>query len=343
MDPESVDSVDRVPHGGSDDPGLLDFSANTNPERPSGVPAVYDAALAAARRYPADDYADYRAAAADYLAATGDADVSPRQVVPLAGGMAALRLALSTAATRGDSVLVPAPSFGEYAREVRLQGATPEFVAHDAVVDADPAGHAAAVVCTPNNPTGDAVAPDDLRAFAARCREAGTTLVVDEAFLEFADRPSLAGEPGTVVARSLTKVFGLPGLRMGFAVAAGRELDRLASARPAWSLSTPAADVGAHCMRDVGFVRETRERVRAERGRMREALATAFDVHPSEAPFLLLDVGDRDPDCLRREAREAGVVVRDATTFRGLDSHLRVAVRRPAENDRLLRALGVEP
>jgi histidinol-phosphate/aromatic aminotransferase/cobyric acid decarboxylase-like protein len=217
------------------------------------------------------------------------------------------------------------------------------FVAHDAVVDADPAPHAAAVVCTPNNPTGDATDPAALRAFAARCREAGTLLVVDEAFLEFTDRETVAGEPGVVVARSLTKVFGLPGLRMGFAVAAGEGLDRLEAARPAWALSTPAADVGAHCMRDTEFVVETRERVRAERERMREALATAFDVHPSAAPFLLLDVDDRDPDRLRREAREAGVVVRDATTFRGLDSHLRVAVRRPAENDRLLRALGVEP
>jgi len=90
-------------------------------------------------------------------------------------------------------------------------------------------------------------------------------------------------------------------------------------------------------------MRITPRRVREERERLRAALSAAFDVHPSDAPFLLLDVGERDPDAVRRAAREAGVVVRDATTFRGLDSHLRVAVRRPPENDRLLAALGVDP
>jgi histidinol-phosphate/aromatic aminotransferase/cobyric acid decarboxylase-like protein len=88
-----------------------------------------------------------------------------------------------------------------------------------------------------------------------------------------------------------------------------------------------------------GFVAETRERVRTERERMREALAEGFDVHPSDSPFLLLDVGERDVTGIVERARERGIAVRDATTFRGLDSHVRVAVRLPAENDRLLDVL----
>ena len=64
---------------------------------------------------------------------------------------------------------------------------------------------------------------------------------------------------------------------------------------------------------------------------------------PSEAPFLLLDVGPdgRSVERVVADARDRGVAVRDATTFRGLDAHVRVAVRRPDENDRLLAALGV--
>jgi histidinol-phosphate/aromatic aminotransferase/cobyric acid decarboxylase-like protein len=98
-------------------------------------------------------------------------------------------------------------------------------------------------------------------------------------------------------------------------------------------------------MRQVGFVRETRERVRAERSRMATALAERYGVTRSEAPFLLLDVGraadGRSVERVVADARDRGVAIRDATTFRGLDSHVRVAVRRPAENDRLLAALGV--
>ncbi|MEF8906977.1 MAG: aminotransferase class I/II-fold pyridoxal phosphate-dependent enzyme, partial [Haloarculaceae archaeon] len=91
--------------------------------------------------------------------------------------------------------------------------------------------------------------------------------------------------------------------------------------------------------RQRAFVAATRERVRTERARMRERLASRFDVHPSEAPFLLLDVPD--VEAIQREAQAADIAVRDARTFRGLDSHVRVAVRTPAENDRLLEALDV--
>ncbi|MFB6096546.1 MAG: threonine-phosphate decarboxylase CobD [Haloferacaceae archaeon] len=332
MDPDAVDAVEPVVHGGAADPKLLDFSANTNPERPPGVAGVYESALAAARRYPAG-YEGFVAAAADYVG------TDPEHVVPTAGGLRAIRLTVQSTVGHGDSALVPAPSFSEYAREVRLQGADPDFVPHDEVLEADPAGHALAVVCTPNNPTGDLADPEALRAFADRCRDAGTTLLVDEAFLDFTDAPSMAGEPGVVVARSLTKVFGLPGLRAGFAVATGEHRERLRRAGQPWDLATPAALVGEHCLRQEAFVRRTRERVAAERERVREALAGRFEVRPSDAPFLLLDVGERSVEGVVEGAREAGVVVRDATTFRGLDNHVRVAIKRPAENDRLLDAL----
>ena len=333
MDPDAVRDASRVPHGGSDDADVLDFSANVNPRTPPGTRAVYEDALDDATRYPDDGYPEFRAAAGEYV------DADPERVVQTPGGLAGLRLAIETRVEPGDSVLVPSPSFGEYAREVELQGATPEFVPHGEILDADPSDHATAIVCNPNNPTGTLYDHDELRAFAARCREAETELLVDEAFLGFTDAPSLAGTEGVVVARSLTKLFGLPGLRAGFLVAQGDRLADLRTARRAWNLGTPAAAVGAHAMAQPEFVDETKRRVVSERERLREALSAHFDVLPSQAPFLLLDVGDRDVDALVDATMERGVAVRDATTFRGLDSHVRVAVRTPDENDRLLEVL----
>jgi threonine-phosphate decarboxylase len=347
MNPDAVDELlagadrddenaGRVPHGSSDDPRILDFSANTNPRYPNGVTRVYSSALPAAQSYPADDYSEYRIAAGEYVGC------EPHAVVPTPGGLAAMRLAIGTCVRPGESVLVPYPSFGEYDREVRLQGGEPTQVAHDDLLDADPGDHAMAVVCNPNNPTGDAADPDELRSFAARCRDADTVLLVDEAFLGFTDQPSLAGTDGVVVARSLTKLFGLPGLRMGFAVATGRLHDRLAAARRTWNLSVPAMAVGEHCMTCEAFVDETRARVARERARMAERLAARFDVHDSDAPFLLLDAGStEDATQAIDDARTHDIAIRDARTFRGLDSHVRVAVRLPDENDRLLAALGV--
>jgi len=326
----------RVHHGGTTDPHLVDFSANTNPSTPSGVTRVYDAALSAARSYPSDDYYEYRAAAAEYV------DCEGPQVIPTAGGLSAIRLAIATAVSPDEPVLVPYPSFGEYAREVRLQGGTPEFVRHTDVLGTDPTEYALVVVCNPNNPTGDAYDAHQLRAYADRCRQAGTPLLVDEAFIDFTDEPSLAGQEGVVVARSLTKIFGLPGLRVGFAVTTGECRDRIDTARQAWGLGAPSASVGAYCMRQTDFVEATRERVADERERMRRRLAHRFDVYPSDAPFLLLDVGTSAAvDEVRAGAREHGIAVRDARTFRGLDRHIRVAVRRRDENDRLLDALDV--
>jgi len=346
MDPDSVAALraagetdlhigtdGRVPHGSSDDPDLLDFSANTNPRVPPGTRETFAAAFDTARSYPNDGYPAFRAAAADFVGC------DPDQVVPTAGGLEALRLSIQTRVRAGDSVLLPAPSFGEYAREVRLQGGDPTFVDHDAMLDTDPADHTLAVVCNPNNPTGECYDADALRAFADRCREAGTTLLVDEAFLGFTDEPSLAGREGVVVARSLTKLFGLPGVRMGYAVGAGAALDRLATARRAWSMSAAAAAVGSHCYGADAFVAGTRERVASERERMRDRLATRFDVVPSDAPFLLFETDD--VDALLSGALDHGIALRDARTFRRLDSHVRVAVRTPAENARLLEALDV--
>ena len=333
MRPEDLDGIGRAVHGGRAGPDLVDFSANTNPHVPDGVETVYARALEASRGYPPEPPTGFREAAATAVGR------SPAEVIPTPGGLGAIRLAMDVTLSRGDSALVPAPSFAEYEREVRLRGATPAFVPHDAVLEADPTGHALAIVCNPNNPTGDASSDSDLRAFAARCLDAGTALLVDEAFLDFTDRPSMAGADGVIVARSLTKVFGLPGLRVGYAVAAGDLGGALGLARPPWNVGAPALAVGTHCLGETGFVEETRERVRRERGRMREALAGSFEVHPSEAPFLLLDVGDRDVDGVVSAARDRGIAVRDATTFRGLESHVRVAVRLPAENDRLCEVL----
>jgi threonine-phosphate decarboxylase len=329
-------SAGRVPHGSSEDPLVLDFSANTNPQRPSGVAQVYEAALSAADSYPSEDYYAFRAAAAEYVGCEAP------EVIPTAGGLAAIRLAIATTVESGDDVLVPTPSFGEYTREVKLQGGTPDCRAHDELLAVDPAGYALVIVCTPNNPTGDAYDPAEVRAFADRCRAAGTPLLLDEAFIDFTDLPSMAGTDGVIVARSLTKIFGLPGLRAGFAVATGQYRDRLDTARLAWGLGAVAASVGTHCLGDEAFVAETRERVATERARMAERLSARFDVHPSDAPFLLLDCGSSEAvEDILEAVREYDIVVRDARTFRGLDQHIRVAVRLPYENDLLLDALDV--
>jgi len=321
MDRDRAREVGRVEHGGSDDPDVLDLSANINPRTPKGVEEVYRDALEDARRYPVEPPDAYREAAAGYV------DCDPESVVPTPGGLAAIRLAIDLAVEPGESVLVPAPSFSSYAREVRLQGAEPSFVSHEEILAADPAAHSLAIVCNPNNPTGTLYPREDLRTFARRCRETDTHLLVDEAFLGFTEQASLAGTPGVTVARSLTKLFGLPGIRAGFAVATGEMREAMVTARRPWNVSVPALATGRYCMRQSGFVETTRDRVREERARLRHGLDDRFAIRPSGAPFVLIDAGGPGVERVLETAADHDVAIRDARTFRGLDNHVRIAVR----------------
>lgn len=330
MDPEAVSTTARVPHGGCTDPSILDFSANCNPLKPPDTAAVCEQAVDRAGRYPNDDYPAFRQAAGEYLGVPAD------QIVPTSGGLAAIRLALATAVSSGDSVLVPEPGFGEYAREVGLQGGNPVFVDEASIPTENPAPYTCAIVCNPTNPTGRGYDRTALEDFAKRCRETDTELLVDEAFLGFTDHETMAGESGVVVARSLTKLFGIPGIRAGFLVANGDRWDALEQARRAWNLGVTAAAVGTHCMESPGFVKETKARVREERAHLQEDLSRWFSVRPSVAPFLLCEVGNRSVGELCDSLRDRGIVVRDARSFRGLDNHIRIAVRTQEDHDRLL-------
>ena len=333
MDRERARRLDRVTHGSSSDPSILDVSANINPVTPDGVEAVYEAALEESRRYPPEPPLAFMEAAAAHVGC------DPAQIIPTAGGMAALRLAIALYVNQGTQVLLPAPSFGEYEREVRLHGGTPEWASADTITEMDPSSYGLAIVCQPNNPTGNAYPRSTLTSFADRCREADTMLLVDEAFIEYTDRETMAAYPGTIVARSLTKIFGVPGIRMGFAVATGQPRDSLEGARRPWNVSSPALAVGTHCLRDQRFIEHSREAVARERDRMVTALKDRYGVYPSEAPFLLLECVSESVDEVLVRAQDARIALRDARSFGGLDNHIRIAIRRPAENDRVLKVL----
>jgi len=353
MDPDSVDEVSAAPRGdgevsrlcrtvdgscmkhGGTEPGILDFSAIVNAQTPAGVGQVYESALATAQSYPANDYSGFRATAAEYVGCEATA------IVPTAGRLAAVRLAVATTVGTGD-VLIPTPNCSEFAREVRLQGAEPTFCPHDELFDTDPGPFTLVVVSQPNNPTGRAADTEQLRAYADRCQAVGTPLLVDESCLGFTDLESLAGRDGVIAARSLSSLSGLPGIRAGFLVATGALGERLDTARLTWGLGTPGKEVGVHCLNSPSFLEATRARVQQERERMRSHLAARFDVSPSTAPFLLLELPeDERVEDLLPSLRESGIAVRDARTFRGLDSHIRVTVRTRDDNDKLLDALGV--
>ncbi|MEN3585059.1 Rv2231c family pyridoxal phosphate-dependent protein CobC [Streptomyces sp. ZYX-F-203] len=202
------------------------------------------------------------------------------------------------------------------------------------------------VLGNPTNPTS-VLHPADVVASLAR---PGRTVVVDEAFMDAVpgERESLAGRtdvPGLVVLRSLTKTWGLAGLRVGYLLAAPGTVAELAGAQPLWPVSTPALVAAEACVRPEALAEAERaaRRTAVDRARLVAALeefapAGLRVVAPAEAPFVLLRL-DRGAD-VRRRLRARGFAVRRGDTFPGLGPEwLRVAVRGGDVTDGLALAL----
>jgi histidinol-phosphate/aromatic aminotransferase/cobyric acid decarboxylase-like protein len=195
------------------------------------------------------------------------------------------------------------------------------------------------VLGNPNNPTGSLDAADAITDLLRSER----LVVVDESFIDFTDGAcSLAGTPlpGLVVVRSLTKLWSLAGVRAGYLLAASELVASLEANRQPWSVNALACAALAHCARDTDTPARVAADVAREREHLRAGLALlGLEVWPSAANFFL--VKTHEAAAVHRQLLEAGIAVRPASSFPGLDSdYIRVAVRERADNERLLAALG---
>jgi threonine-phosphate decarboxylase len=324
---------------------LLDFSQNINP---FGAPRN---ALEAARRalyedsgrYPDLGYTGLREAMAAYLG------VGAEMVVPTNGGAEALFLAARAAAT-GGRALVLEPTFSEYAAAARASGMEPvrrvarrreEGLRWDPTSYRDLEGVSVVFLCNPNNPTGDMLGRDEVLEVATCVQEAGAVLVVDEAFADFVPGISVTDmvDRGLWVARSFTKFFAIPGLRLGCLVC--DDAGRVQALQPSWPVNAVAAAAGIAAVRDRNFA----EASIAEVASLREDLFGALDALPGLQPFpgaanFLLA---RGPEGLPGRLASRGVLVRGCGPFHGLGpEYLRVAVRSAEENGRLVTAIREE-
>jgi threonine-phosphate decarboxylase len=324
---------------------LLDFSQNVNP---LGAPAR---ALEAARRaldeevsrYPEPGYPRLREALATYLG------VPSANVVPTNGGAEALFLA-ARAAGAGGRALILEPTFSEYAAAARAAGLEPvhrvarrpenRFRLDRAALE-DMEGMALVFLCNPNNPTGDALARAEVLEVADRVRERNAALVVDEAFADFAPGADVVADvgEGLYVARSFTKFFAIPGLRLGCLIC--ERAGHVQELQPSWSVNAVAAAAGIAAVGDQNFLDASVAQVARVREELFEALEAlpGLTPFPSVANFLLV----RGPAGLPERLARRGVLVRGCEPFPGLGpGYFRVAVRGAVENERLVATLREE-
>ncbi|GAB4258577.1 pyridoxal phosphate-dependent aminotransferase [Deferrisoma sp.] len=203
------------------------------------------------------------------------------------------------------------------------------------------------VFSNPGNPAGCREPPDEILRLAQHCRERGAVLLVDEAFMDFCPDQGVLGRAadgaGLLVLRSLTKFYALPGLRLGFLAGPPDLVGRIGRLQVPWSVNTLAQAAGAYCVAQTDWEQETRAAILGEAERFRERLGRLPGVRPlpPAANYLLVELLPPAPSAtaVYEALARQGLLVRHCGSFGLGDRFLRIAVRRPEEDDELLRAL----
>jgi threonine-phosphate decarboxylase len=332
---------------------ILDFSASINPlGMAPGVRAALGDCVERLLHYPDKGAAELKDCLASYHG------VSARQIA-VANGSTEL-IHLMPRLVGGSRALIVAPAFAEYACALEKSGWQIDYCtlkSEDAFSLSLPAlreklaeRYDLLFICNPGNPTGALIPKSDIAKVLDLCRESGTFLVLDEAFIDFCEKDSakdlIGGYGRAVLLRSMTKFFAIPGLRLGYAIAASETIEAIGTLQDPWSVNTAAQVAGIASLGDPDYCEHTRNYVTAERDRMASALAglPGLDIFPSRANYLLVQIR-KGPSAaeLRSKLLGKGVLIRDCGNFEGLDgSFFRVAVRLREENERLVELLGEE-
>ena len=308
---------------------VLRFDANV-PAFPARLASPASEAFAERGEYPEGTYGALREAAAEY------AGVLPEEVVVDAGADGLIGLVARTFLAPGRRAVVEEPTYPLYAIASRVEGAAVAGVPPDAEALARAAGDAHVLwLCNPGNPTGALREAAEIRALAEALPD--TLVCVDEAYYEYAGETSVrdARELGNIVCiRTLSKAFGLAGLRVGYAVAAAETAAELYRRRAPAPVATVGARIGADVLRRADVEAEVRATI-AERERMRAALLAADHEAPAvHANFVLL----RTPAARAVAAK----LEREGLVVRAYADAVRITVRTPADDDILLAALDVD-
>lgn len=324
---------------------VIDFSASVNPLGPSKkVKAAMRSALKELGRYPDSQCRQLVKKIARVYG------IDREHIVCGNGSNELIHLAM--AVIRPKRVLVTAPAFAEYERTARLAGAE---VVKFPLAESDGFGVNArkfmeamngcdaAFLCNPGNPAGTLMSRADVLAIADAAKTANCLLIIDEAFMDFCRDESVmrdvAGKPGIIVLRSLTKYHALAGLRVGFGLFPPEIKAAIDAIKDPWSVNALAEVAAVAALSDKAFAKDTAAWLSTEKKYMAKGLAAlGFAIYPSETNFFL--VKHDLAQAVREHLYRRGILLRDCSNFDGLDSSfLRIAVRSRRENARLLKEM----
>ncbi len=325
---------------------LLDFSANINPlGMPEGVKKAVTEALSKAVHYP-DPLCrklcqalstEYQLPAEYFICGNGGADLIYRLVYAL----------------RPKKALLTIPTFAEY--EEALKQTNTECIFHKSwedykvpydILERMNSSIDVMFLCNPNNPTGLLIPPNLLVRILAKAEKLGIYLMVDECFLDFTgqEQRSLVSYveecPHLFLLKSFTKMYAMPGIRLGYGISQNQELlGRMEAAGQCWGVSVLASEAGIAALREKEYKQQAIQLVEQEREYLKEELqAVGMKVWDGQADYLFFTTPGIEH--LRERLLPYGILIRDCSNYRGLDKCCyRIAVKDHESNICLVKAL----
>lgn len=338
---------------GADLSEYLDYSANINP---LGLPASVREALSLSLdrivHYPDTEAALLKQAVSEHYGI-------PVQLITAGNGAVELLYVLCHI-IRPRRVLIPVPAFSEYERAARAARAEVEYcflrpeddfaVSINKIISALPSVDMV-FLGNPNNPTGVLVENRQIEPLLAAAEKYHVTVVVDESFLDFLPndrlytcRPLLKAYPNLFILHSLTKFYALPGLRLGFAMANPDLTTQLHLGKDPWNVNSLAQAAGVAAVNDLDFREQSRLLLDGERNIFYRNLAgvPGLKVYQPSVNFVLIDTTDTGMMAadIRKLLLQHKILIRDCSNYPGLSPYfIRVAIKRPAQNAALLKAI----
>ncbi len=300
--------------------------------------------------YPERTYSELKEAISGYVG------VSPKEVV-VGCGVTELIHSILVRFVKNGPVIIPLPTFTEYEAAAKGIGLKIEFV--DPVgLDVDLEKTASLlkrtsggclILCNPNNPTGWLLDYNFLSDLLALAERNGVTVLLDEAYIDLSEGGrSLAQDAvqydNVFVLRSLTKPFGFPGLRVGYALCSRRTAKEFESTAISWRVGVLEEAAAIAALKDTRFLEDSKAKIFSEKRRLVEGINSISGLRAvrSDTNFLMVDLSRShfSPKNLKWRLLSYGVVVRELSSVRGINGpYIRLCVRKPDENRLLLEAL----
>ena len=248
---------------------------------------------------------------------------------------------------REDNVVAIAPSYGMYKVAVAINDVEIREVAlgedfslpTDALLAAADENTKALFLCSPNNPTANSFPREELMRLV---EEFDGMVVVDEAYIDFAEAKSLVGEiashPNLIVLQTMSKAWGMAGLRVGLALADSRVVGLMSQVKYPYNINVATMKIVSDLL--TKGIDEEVEQIKQQRALVAEALAEfkfVERVYPSDANFLLVRVADAD--ALYEHLIKDGIIVRNRTRVKGCEGCLRITIGLKEENVKLIESL----